>query len=98
MTVRHLDPNTLTPPHVVVRPWQVVELAAGMRALGWQGSPLVGYEDDGGVQLLTGTHRRAAAVRANMATIPVKVYSSRLVSRCWGWLNRWTLLIQGRLA
>lgn len=95
----HLDPNTLTPPHVVVRPWQVVELAAAMRTMGWRGSPLVGYDDgEGGIQLLTGTHRRAAAVRANMATIPVKVYSSGLVSRCWGRLSRWTMLIQGRLA
>jgi ParB-like chromosome segregation protein Spo0J len=95
--LQHLCPTSLTPPHAVVRPEQVDELAADMRAHGWRGAALVGYPHQDGVQLLTGTHRQAASIRANMATIPVQVYPYALVARCWGRLNRWMLLLQGRL-
>lgn len=97
MRFEHLCPSALTPPHAVVRPAQVDELAADMRARGWSGSPLIGYPLDGGIQLLTGTHRQAGSIRANLSTIPVKVYPLSVVTRCWGRLNRWLLLIQGRL-
>lgn len=96
MRLQHLSPCALTAPHVVVRPNQVEELATDMRSRGWRGVPLVGYSLDGDIQLLTGTHRRAAAIRANLSTIPVTVYPHALVARCWGHLNRWVLLLQGR--
>lgn len=96
-SVQHLCPCALTPPHAVVRPEQVVELATDMRRCGWRGMPLIAYPYQDDIQLLTGTHRRAGAIRANLSTIPVKVYPLAKVMRCWGRLNRWMLLVQGRL-
>lgn len=96
----HLEfhhPARVLPPHGIKRPEQVTALACAMRMRGWVGKSLIGYRlPDGQLQLLSGTHRRAAALWAGV-TLPVIVYPSSLVARCWGRLNRWLLLMQGRL-
>lgn len=90
--------SALLPPHRVVRPEQVRELAHDIRKRGWSGPPLVGYHVGGRkpVQLLSGTHRRAACELIGVA-VPVRVYEHTFVTRCWGRLARWTALMRGEL-
>lgn len=99
-TVQFFHPETLVAPHVTVRPYQVKQLARSMRRHGWVGTALVGYnfvtDNESGVQLLSGTHRRAAAIKAGIL-VPVRVYPYAFVARCWGRLARWTALMRGRL-
>lgn len=93
------DPASLLPPHRVTRPDQVAELADDMRARGWQGEMLIGYRlygQQGPVQLLSGTHRRAAAIRAGLP-VPVQVYNGATVERAYGDLEKWLALMRGDL-
>jgi ParB-like chromosome segregation protein Spo0J len=78
----------LRPPHKVTRPEQVVELAESMRLVGWQGPPLIGYPVYGYYQLLSGTHRHAAA-RIIGVGIPVILRSYEEVRDAYGDLERW---------
>lgn len=88
----HFTPKCLEPPHKVTRPEQVDELVESMLKYGWKGPPLVGYRLDGKVQLLTGTHRRAAAERINFA-IPVVLRSWEEVKDAWGDLDKWQFIM-----
>jgi ParB-like chromosome segregation protein Spo0J len=87
-----VDPRLLTPPHRVTRPEHVDELAESMAGGGWQGCPLVGYPCLGGFQLLTGTHRRAAALRVGIL-VPLIVRGTKEVREAWGDVERWRKLI-----
>lgn len=91
MAVEWLSPSACTPPHRVARPEQVGELAREFRGRGWDpGAPaLVGYELDGAVQLLSGSHRWTAAKVAELALIPVVVRGLRCVQVSWGDLEAW---------
>lgn len=88
------SPAKLVPPHKITRPEQVDQLTASMEEGGWQGDPLVGYWICGELQLLTGTHRRAAADRANIL-VPVIVYSYQEVLGAYGNLEHWNRIIYG---
>lgn len=89
----HFTPNALTPPHKVTRPEQVDLLAMDIETHGWQGPPLVGYRLDGGVQLLSGTHRHAACKRLQFA-IPVVLREFEAVKTAWGDVERWKRLME----
>jgi ParB-like chromosome segregation protein Spo0J len=53
------------------------QIAESMRRDGWDGRPLIGYKDDDAhYQLLTGSHRWAAAIAAGLAEIPVRLLSA----------------------
>lgn len=94
-----LDPAALLPPHRVTRPEQVEELAADMQNRGWRGADLIGYRlhgQHGPVQLLSGTHRQAAAKSIGMH-IPVVIYNRATVERAYGDLERWHALMSGEL-
>ena len=90
-TAQKLNPKRTIAPHRVTRPEQVEQLAADMMAKGWQGEALVGYKLGAGVQLLSGTHRRAAAIIAQIA-IPVVVWPYVMVELCWG-KDEWKYLM-----
>lgn len=77
-------PSILTPPHKVTKPEQLWELAVSMADHGWVGDALVGYLHEGGVQLLSGTHRRASAMLAALDSIPVVVWTQVAVESAWG--------------
>ena len=98
MTKRY-DPVRLLPPHRVTRPEQVDELTDDMLARGWCDDELIGYRkyvQTGPIQLLSGTHRHAAASRAGIQ-IPVIVYNRATVERAYGDLEKWYWLMRGEL-
>lgn len=90
--VNLFDPVSLIPPHRITRPEQVDELQESMLHVGWRGQPLFGYPFEGGIQLLTGTHRRMAAIRAGLH-VPVKVHSLSQVQDIWG-TDNWSTLFE----
>lgn len=53
---------------------------------------IVGYPLDGKVQLLTGTHRREAALRAGIK-IPVRLVLRSIVEASWG-TDKWDELVK----
>lgn len=67
----------IVPPHAVRDVTRLQAVADSMAADGWRGRPLLGYEMLGGnaglVQLLTGSHRFAAAKVAGLEAVPVLV-------------------------
>jgi ParB-like chromosome segregation protein Spo0J len=85
------NPETLTPPHGVTHPEKVEMLAQEFAAHGWgKGYPaLVGYTTaDEQVQLLSGSHRWAAARLAKIA-IPVVVIPFTDICAAWGDEEAW---------
>ena len=101
--IRHLSipPSLCIPPHKVNKPEMVTLLAQMFRQSGWDMSEpaLVGYavpdHDEWGfkIQLLSGTHRHAAAVEAGI-NIPLTLLSRQEVNSAWGDLERWTKIMQ----
>ena len=95
------------PPHRISHPEKVDELAEQFLRGHWGvGFPaLVGYRwatlDNFSerrfystrVQLLSGTHRLAAAYCAGLQMIPVVIYPVEYVENCWGNLDAWRELM-----
>lgn len=79
------DPSTLVPPHRVTRPDQVIDLANLFNESGWDHScpTLRGYMDGQMIQLLSGTHRRSAAIMAKIK-VPVVVWDKAYIESAWG--------------
>jgi hypothetical protein len=65
------------PPHAVTDEAKLARLIESMRANGWQGRPLLAYDDGNGLHYLTGSHRLIAAQRAMLDEIPVLVIDVR---------------------
>lgn len=82
------NPLYLDPPHEVTSPDRVAVLAASMSVHGWVGDPLVGYILDNRLQLLSGTHRRAAAIIAKIR-VPVILYTHAYIFEAYGDLDKW---------
>lgn len=84
------NPSELLPPHRVTRSEDVDSLAMSMLQLGWDGPPLIGYYvGDGAIQLISGTHRREAAIIAGLR-VPVIAYDFKKIQDLWGtdeWLG-----------
>lgn len=86
----------LIPPHKITREEQVLELAADMILKGgWDFSKpaLVGYWDGYQVQLLTGTHRLAAAIICELKRVPVVVWKPGVARDAWGNEALWRSII-----
>jgi hypothetical protein len=94
LPVTWLTTKACRPPHRVGRPEQVDDLTEAFLFSGWdrRRPVLVGYQDGHGVQLLSGSHRWAAADRAGVA-VPVIVVAKRFVEECWGHLGAWQQLM-----
>ena len=90
-----LCPSDCSPPHGVSRDEFVVQLANVFTSDGWdyRKPALVGYPWLDGVQLLSGSHRWAAAVMAELETIPVVVISFAEVRKAWG-TDAWYALMR----
>ena len=86
-----LHPNDCDAPHSVSRLNQVVDLANDMERRGWDGPNLIGYPLAGRIQLLSGTHRHAAAT-LRRAAIPVEIVLRSDIERCWG-TEQWALVM-----
>ena len=92
--VQWLSPSQCLPPHRVTHPEKMAELLQMFLNGGWDTgeSALVGYHDGDTVQLLSGSHRWAAAAAAGMRIpVIVKPYSEVLCS--YGNLERWAMLM-----
>lgn len=72
--IRYCDAQELSPYHGVQDTDKLDDLTASMDADGWQGAPLVAWEGCGYYNLLNGSHRYAAAVKAGIE-IPVVLIS-----------------------
>lgn len=99
-----LDPKICIRPHSVSRPDDVIDFANQFVEHGWDPNKprLIGYpyiENDFEkllkIQLLTGTHRHAAAQLAGIL-IPVIIRSFDEVKRAAGDLNAWKELLNDR--
>jgi ParB-like chromosome segregation protein Spo0J len=82
------------PPHGISHPLKLAELEDHFLEHGWdlQAPALVGYIFNGRVQLLSGSHRWAAAVRADLR-IPVVIRPLEEVQAAWGNLPAWSVLM-----
>jgi hypothetical protein len=78
------------PPHGVTHPEKAEELRVAFARDGWRPSApaLVGYEHSGRVQLLSGSHRHAAAL-ATAILIPVVLVDYDEVRHAFGNVNAW---------
>lgn len=87
MGVAWHHPSDFLPPHRITHFEKFLELVSKFQNDGWDPlqPALLGYDD----QLITGSHRWAAARKANIL-IPVIVYSRRFIEEVWGtddWLS-----------
>lgn len=92
-----LNPNRCLPPHRITHPEKLVEIKENMLANGWRlGAPiLLGYwdEEERKVQLVSGSHRWAAAKELDVR-IPIEVISRKKAYELWGteqwcaWLSK----------
>jgi hypothetical protein len=65
-------PGNVVPPHEITFPHYVAELAVDMRRRGWRGRPLLAEQlSRTRYKAWTGSHRVAAAVLAEIASIPI---------------------------
>lgn len=93
--VNWLPTNCLIPPHGVARPEQVRALAEDFVRFGWDFSKpaLIGYKWEKKVQLLSGSHRFAAAAQAKIR-VPVVLIPYGVVQQAWGNLEDWKALMK----
>ena len=81
------------PPHRVTHDEKAHKLSVSMARYGGNGPCLVGYRTaEDRVQLLSGSHRYAAATSLRRATVPVQVYPEWFVQALWG-TEDWTWLM-----
>lgn len=67
----NIEVRCIIPPHEVQDEDKFSSIADSMRKNGWQGRPLLVIEAGDGFKALTGSHRLAAAVEAELETVPV---------------------------
>jgi hypothetical protein len=93
--VQWIPPDWCLPPHRVARENDVIALANDFVRYGWnpEKPALIGYLDND-VQLLTGSHRWAAARLAELPRIPVVIYLYHECYEAFGDLERWLRLLQ----
>ena len=94
--IHWLPPSACFPPHRVTHPEKLIQLHRDFITEGWDMSQpfLVGYPYGEGIQLISGSHRWAAAAEAGIK-IPVKIVPYHEVWASWGNLERWGNLLQG---
>jgi hypothetical protein len=102
--IEWLKPEQCWPPHGITHPDKLADLITIFKERGWGYGyeALVGYmtydcqRHQWGLQLLSGSHRWAAAIEAGIR-IPVVVLSDETVERAWGHPEMWrTLMGMGR--
>lgn len=89
--VSWIEPSLCDPPHKVTHPEKFIDLCGAFCGEGWDINepPLLGYPIDNKIQLISGSHRWAAALEANIK-IPIIVYSYDWIYEIWGsdtWLH-----------
>jgi len=74
--IEYVSPRKVVLLHPVREPEKFNRLVASMRAEGWTGRPALALDMGDHLQALTGSHRIAAAIEADLETIPVYVISA----------------------
>jgi hypothetical protein len=94
MTIQWLKPNTCLPPHRVTHPEKLEYFLSAFTTSGWdvQMPSLVGYQRDNYVQLLSGSHRWAAANKLKMR-VPVIVYEYVQIAQAYGNIDEWEIIM-----
>lgn len=93
-----VHPDSCFPPHRVTHPAKVASLAKDFEDFGWWGEALVGYftwdqtSKSFGLQLLSGSHRWAAALEVG-TKIPVVILDEDEVESAWGDLTKWNAIM-----
>ena len=89
-----LKPELCDPPHKITHPEKFEYLVEKFTNEGWDYNHpyLIGYNYLGKIQLLTGSHRWAAAMEAEIE-IPVVIESKEKVYSCFGDLEKWNELM-----
>lgn len=82
MDIQTIEPSRLVPFNTIVDVDKVNNIANVMRAIGWQGLPLVAIERADGLFAVNGTHRIEAAMLAQI-DVPVVVIDSDLLDYEW---------------
>lgn len=99
--IEWLVPERLWPPHKVTHPQKVAMLAEQFKLDGGWGvgfEALVGYttfdskNNKWGIQLLSGSHRWAAALETGIR-VPIVLLTDETVEKAWGNLPMWTTLM-----
>ena len=95
MTYARLSPNQCLPPHRITHEekFEILSLEFLLNGWGNHHPALVGYQNGSKVQLLSGSHRWAAALRAGI-DIPVVVFPRLEVEAAWGFLEKWEKLME----
>lgn len=88
--VKWIYPKHCNPPHRVTHPEKLRDLYEQFNLKGWDITkpPLLGYSDKK-IQLISGSHRHAAAKLADIR-IPVIIYPMKRILKIWGteeWLH-----------
>lgn len=86
-----IPPYQCAPPHKITHKDKFLELVEQFKIIGWnlKEPALIGYPFNRGVQLISGSHRWAAAMIANIL-IPVKIHEYEYIYEIWGkdgWLE-----------
>lgn len=94
MVIQWLRTSDCSPPHQVTHPEKAAKLEWEFITSGWDTSQpaLIGYSYGDTVQLLSGSHRWAAAAAAGIR-IPVIVKPYGEVRWSYGNLERWAMLM-----
>jgi ParB-like chromosome segregation protein Spo0J len=81
------------PPHRITHPEKFEQLVNEFDTNGWDITEpvLIGYAWEEKIQLVSGSHRWAAAQEVDML-IPVEVYSYQYMSEIWG-TEKWVELL-----
>lgn len=93
-----INPKDCIPPHRVSYPNKVIDLANKFVKKGWgkYHLPLIGYYINKKLQLLSGTHRHAAAIMAGLDRIPVLIRGIKEVKDAYGNLKKWEKLMDAK--
>jgi hypothetical protein len=89
---RWVTPKSCTPPHRITHPEKFVELSRQFSTQGWDINhpALIGYQLEK-IQLISGSHRWAAALKADIK-IPVILYPYSKIRAIWG-TDEWLALL-----
>lgn len=92
-----ISPEECRPPHRITHPAKYTALVIAFSTTGWDPNcpPLVGYQHLDGIQLLSGSHRWAAAIEAKI-DIPIVAYTYEEVCDAFGSLRKWASIMEGK--
>lgn len=89
-----VDPADCDPPHAA-EPTKMAKFVTAFQEAGFDENhpAVIGYPFNGRIQLLSGSHRHAAAIRTG-TKLPVTMWLQSDVQRAWGNLAEWAKVMR----